>query len=179
MAKGSLALINGAGVALDDPIVDIGGGTSGLAGGLLDAGYSNITVADISRAALDRARAKLGVAADRIAWLEADVRQHDFARSYALWHDRAVFHFMVETSDRDQYLANLRSSLRAGGHVVFATFGPEGPTECSGLPVTRYGAPALADLLPDFELLSSGLVMHQTPSARLQQFVYAHLRRAS
>ena len=90
MAKGSLALINGAGVALDDPIVDIGGGTSGLAGGLLDAGYSNITVADISRAALDRARAKLGVAADRIAWLEADVRQHDFARSYALWHDRAV-----------------------------------------------------------------------------------------
>ena len=85
---------------------------------------------------------------------------------------------MVGAEERDAYLANLRASLRPGGHLVLAVFGPEGPTACSGLPVSRYSAPALANLLPDFELLSTSLRLHRTPSERSQQFLYGHLRRA-
>lgn len=177
VSRGSLALIAKTGLALGDPIVDVGGGASGLVGGLLDAGYRDITVADISAAALERSKVELGPAAAGVAWVEADVREHNFSRRFALWHDRATFHFMVEPDDRDAYLANLRSSLRPGGHLVIAVFGPEGPTACSGLPVARYSAAALTDLLPDFELLSSRLQLHHTPSATAQQFLQVHLRR--
>jgi SAM-dependent methyltransferase len=175
----SLELIEKARVARDAAILDVGGGASSLAGRLLDAGYTDVTVADISSAALDRARAALGPDADRVTWVEADVRDHDFGRRFDLWHDRAVLHFMVEPADRDGYLEVLRRTLRLGGHLILATFGPEGPTRCSGLPVSRYGAPALAEVLPEFELLSSRIEVHHTPSGTPQQFLYAHLRRAA
>jgi SAM-dependent methyltransferase len=175
--RASLELIEEARVARDAAILDVGGGASGLAGRLLDAGYTDITVADISGRALDRARAALGEDADRVAWVEADVREHDFGRRFDLWHDRAAFHFMVEGADRAAYLETLRGTLGPSGHLIVATFGPEGPTRCSGLPVSRYGAPAIAELLPDFELVSSRLEMHHTPSGTAQQFLYAHLRR--
>jgi ubiquinone/menaquinone biosynthesis C-methylase UbiE len=177
--KTSLDLIDDARVAGDAAILDVGGGTSSLAVRLLDAGYTDITVADISSAALDRARAALGTDADRVTWVQADVRDHDFGRPFDLWHDRAVLHFMVDDADRDGYLEVLRRTLRPDGHLIVATFGPEGPTRCSGLPVSRYGAPALAELLPEFELLSSRLEVHHTPSGTPQQFLYAHLRRAA
>lgn len=175
--KVSLELIEEARVARDAAILDVGGGASGLAGRLLDAGYTDITVADISGPALDRARAALGEDADRVAWVEADIRDHHFGRGFDLWHDRAVLHFMVEDADRSGYLEVLRRTLRPAGHLIVATYGPEGPTRCSGLPVCRYGAPAVAELLPDFELVSSRLEMHHTPSGTPQQFLYAHLRR--
>lgn len=124
---------------------------------------------------MERSKTELGAAADRVAWVEADVREHDFARRFALWHDRAFFHFMVDASDRDAYLANLRRSLGLGRHFVLAAFGPDGPHQCSGLPVTRYSAPALTDLFPDFELLSSRLQLHHTPSGTAHQLLYAHL----
>jgi SAM-dependent methyltransferase len=176
--RASLELIEEAELTRNAAILDVGGGASMLAGQLLDAGYTDITVADISGGALDRARSALGEAADRVTWIEADVRDHDFGRSVDLWHDRAVFHFMVEDADRSGYLGTLRRALRPGGHLIVATFGPEGPTRCSGLPVSRYSEPALAGLLPDFELVSSRLALHHTPSGTPQQFLYAHLRRA-
>jgi len=174
----SLELIERAAPAPNAAILDAGGGASSLAGLLIAAGYTDVTVADLSRAALERAREDLGEAAGEIQWVQADLRDHDFGRRFDLWHDRAVLHFMVEPSDREGYLATLRRSLRSGGHAILAAFGPQGPTRCSGLPVVRYSAAKLSLLLGgDFELLSSRLQDHRTPSGATQQFVYAHLLR--
>jgi SAM-dependent methyltransferase len=174
----SLALIGEADLPSDAAIIDIGGGASRLAAELLGRGHSDVTVADISAQALDRARADLGDAAGRVTWVEADVRDHDFGRRFDLWHDRAVFHFMVDAADRDAYLSTLNRTLRPDGHLILATFGPDGPAECSGLPVDRYDAEEIACLLGDgHELLSSKLVEHRTPSGESQQFMYAHFRR--
>lgn len=174
----SLELIEGAELAPSAAILDAGGGASSLAGHLIAAGYTDVTVADLSRAALERAREDLGEAAGEVEWVQADLRDHDFGRRFDLWHDRAVLHFMVEPSDREGYLATLRRSLRSGGHAILAAFGPEGPTRCSGLPVVRYSAAELSALLGgEFELLSSRLQDHRTPLGATQQFVYAHLVR--
>jgi SAM-dependent methyltransferase len=174
----SLELIEEASLARGAAILDAGGGTSRLAGRLLAAGYTDITVADISEAALQRARAELGSLAERVSWLQVDLRTHRFKRRFDLWHDRAVLHFMVDAADRATYLDTLRSALRPSGHLVVATFGPEGPTRCSGLPVDRYSAAELSALLGDeFELVSSRLLAHETPSGAAQQFLYAHLVR--
>lgn len=173
-----MALIDEAGLSPDAAILDVGGGMSKLASELLRRGYDDVTVADISGEALRRAKADLGKAANRVSWVEADVRSHDFGRRFDLWHDRAVFHFMVEPADRQGYLASLDRSLNPGCDLILATFGPEGPTECSGLPVRRYDAESLqATLGANFELISSRLIEHRTPAGRAQQFLYAHLRR--
>jgi ubiquinone/menaquinone biosynthesis C-methylase UbiE len=174
----SLALIEQAGVARDRAIVDIGGGTSGLAAALLAGGYTDITVADISAAALHAAATTLGADAQRVRWVTADVRSHDFGRRYDLWHDRAVFHFMVSTPDRDAYLDTLRRALAPGGDAIFATFGPAGPTRCSGLPTRRYDSLELTRRLgPDFHPEVSRLHEHTTPSGEHQQFLYLLARR--
>jgi len=174
----SLAWIEAAGLPTDAAILDAGGGTSALAAALVRRGYGDITVADISAAAIERGKAELGGAADRITWLVADLRSHAFERRYDLWHDRAAFHFMVDDEDRDSYLGVMRAAIRPAGHLILATFGPEGPTECSGLPTRRYGADELVDLLSDsFRPLGTRLVEHRTPSGSKQQFLFAHLRR--
>jgi SAM-dependent methyltransferase len=174
----SLKLIRATGLGDEASILDVGGGASSLAARLLATGYTDLTVADISPAALAHAQTKLGDSAARITWIEADIRTHDFGRCFDLWHDRAVFHFMVNPADRNRYLDVLRTTLRPGGHLILATFGPQGPTQCSGLPVDRYGADDIQRILgDDFELLSSTLADHHTPSGRSQQFHYAHLRR--
>jgi SAM-dependent methyltransferase len=174
----SLDLIEATKLGHDAGVLDVGGGASSLAARLLAMGYTDITVADISPAALAHAQTDLGGEAARIVWVEADVRRHDFGRWYDLWHDRAVFHFMVDAADREGYLDVLRGTLRPGGHLILATFGPQGPTQCSGLPVERYGADDVQRVFgEDFELLSSALADHYTPSGRSQQFHYAHLRR--
>ena len=174
----SLDLIEAAGLERTASIIDIGGGASNLAAELLRIGYGDVTVADISAGALDRARDALGPDGPRVHWLQADVRTCDFARTFDLWHDRAVFHFMVTASDREAYLAALRRALAPAGHVVIMTFGPAGPPQCSGLPVQRYDADTLqATVGAEFRLLSSGLEAHRTPSGNEQQFLYAHLAR--
>jgi len=118
-------------------IIDIGGGASHLAGELVRLGYTDLTVADISAGALEYAKAVLGRDAGLIEWVQADVRSHDFGRTFAVWHDRAVFHFMVDPEDRRRYIATLKRTLAANGHLVVSTFGPNGPARCSGLPVQR------------------------------------------
>jgi SAM-dependent methyltransferase len=174
----SLHLIEAAGLEPIASIIDVGGGASNLAAELLRIGYTDVTVADISAGALDRARDALGPDGLRVHWLQADVRTCDFARTFDLWHDRAVFHFMVTAADREAYLAALRRALAPGGHLVIFTFGPAGPQQCSGLPVRRYDVDTLqATLGADFRLLSSGLEAHTTPSGNQQQFLYAHLVR--
>jgi SAM-dependent methyltransferase len=174
----SLAWIERAGLSPDAAILDAGGGTSVLAGELVRRGYTDVTVADISATAIERSRAQLGDLAERISWVEADLRYADLGRRYDLWHDRAVLHFMVDGEDRDNYLSVLRAAIRPGGHLIVATFGPDGPTSCSNLPVRRYDAEELSALLAgQFELLHSELLDHETPSGSTQQFLFAHLVR--
>ena len=174
----SLELILATGLPRDAPVLDVGGGLSNLAARLVALGFSDVSVADISRAALERARAQADAAGERITWIEADVRRHDFPRPYDLWHDRAVFHFMVNDQDRDAYLATLHHSLRPGGHLILATFGPDGPEQCSGLPTARYDARALAAALgSDYLPHAATLEVHETPSGAAQQFLYAHFQR--
>jgi SAM-dependent methyltransferase len=173
--RSSVAAIERVGLPLDAPIIDVGGGASRLASELLRRGHTDVTVADISAKALERAREAFPDA-DRVEWVQADVREHDFGRRFAVWHDRAAFHFMVSQEDRDAYLATLEKSLQLDGHAVIATFGPDGPTRCSGLPVNRYGPEELAAALGDrFQLVSYHLEGHRTPGGVNQQFLYAEL----
>jgi SAM-dependent methyltransferase len=170
----SLAMIERLGLPPDAAIVDIGGGASRLAEELLRRGCSDITVVDIAAEALERAKESLA-GADRIEWIAADVRDHDFGRRFALWHDRAVFHFMASGPDRRAYLDAVERSVAPGGHLILATFGPEGPRRCSGLPVVRYSADALAAAIGDRARLESWhLEDHLTPAGGRQQFLYAH-----
>jgi SAM-dependent methyltransferase len=173
----SLRLIEALGLEVSAPVIDVGGGASRLATELVRRGYEDITVADVSARALDRARAEFDGNPELVSWEVADVRDHDFGRRFALWHDRALFHFMVSAADRAGYLATLRRSVAPGADLVIATFGPSGPETCSGLPVARYDANALAaEFGPAFELADSQLRDHRTPSGSRQQFMYAHLR---
>ncbi len=145
---------------------------------LLDRGLTCVTVLDVSPAALTRARTRLGARAARTAWIEADVTGDWQVSPVDIWHDRAVFHFLTTTEQRDAYLTHLRRTLKVGGSAIIATFGLEGPTQCSGLPVERYDPPSIAALLgPDFELLESLKDFHQTPSGVQQAFSFGRLIR--
>lgn len=176
--KASLRLIEGLNRPDDAGIIDIGGGASRLAGELVRRGNSDVTVADISPGALIAARSELGDQAQRVEWVIADARDHDFGRRFDVWHDRAVFHFMVDPADRAGYLETLSRSLEEDGDLIIATFGPSGPTECSGLPVRRYGAEELAAALgAGFRQVGSETHVHETPSGREQQFLWARFKR--
>jgi len=169
----SLELIRATGIPLEAPILDVGGGASLLADHLLASGYTDISVLDLSPAALAQARARLGPAAGRVTWIAADVTSFVPERRYALWHDRAVFHFILRPDEQRRYLAALRKGLAPHGHVVLATFGPGGPERCSGLPVHRYSVAALEVLLgPGFQLRSSRIEQHRTPGGETQEFLY-------
>jgi SAM-dependent methyltransferase len=176
-ATTSLRLIAAAAVGADASIIDVGGGASPLAGELLAAGYRDLTVLDISEAALQRSAAQLGDRASAVEWIAADVCHFEPGRRFDLWHDRAVFHFMVSEADRAAYASSLRRGLKPGGEAILATFGPNGPTRCSGLPIHRYSLDELAsELGPGFEPLASKLQIHTTPSGREQQFLWARFR---
>ena len=172
--RSSLTMIEALALPPGAPIVDVGGGASGLARELLSRGHTDITVADISAEALERAGDGFSEA-DRITWVVADVRDHDFGRRFALWHDRAVFHFMVASEDREAYLRTMRKSIEPGGHALIATFGPNGPDRCSGLPVARYSAEELSATIGDWaELESAHTEGHRTPSGADQEFLFTH-----
>ncbi len=176
--RASLELIEAMELDRDAPVVDVGAGASHLTGELLTSGFQDVTAIDVSAAAAERARRDLEGDAGKVEWVIADIRVHRFGREFALWHDRAVFHFMVDPADQAAYLETARTSIAPGGHAVLATFGPDGPTTCSGLSVRRYSASELAEAMgSDFMLVSSREVRHQTPAGNPQQFVYAHVRR--
>ena len=176
----SLAFIRHAVPDLLASIVDVGGGASTLVDGLLDSGYGNVTVLDVSPIALERARARLGDAASRVHWMTADVLTAPFPNAaFDLWHDRAVFHFLTDDKDRLAYVAQVRRALRPEGHVLIATFADDGPTRCSGLPVARYSADALHAVFGrEFQLVDSARERHVTPAGVTQSFVYCLLRLA-
>ena len=177
----SLRFIADSQLPLDAPLLDVGGGASTLVDHLLDRGHTDLSVLDISAHALSQAQARLGAArAARVHWLVDDVTRFAPTRRYALWHDRAVFHFLTEAAARTAYLATLRHSLAPGGMVIMATFAADGPARCSGLEVARYDADSLhASFGGDFERVASGREVHVTPWGAEQAFTYLRLRRRS
>lgn len=174
----SLSLIRASEAGPEAKIIDIGGGASTLAGHLLAEGFRDITVLDISAAAIEQARRSLGGDAGRIHWLVADIVSWQPQARYDLWHDRAVFHFLTSPQDRHAYVASLRDALRPGGTIILATFAPTGPARCSGLPVCRYSPEALAaELGNEFTLVQTMAEDHRTPSGAIQPFIYCRFVR--
>jgi SAM-dependent methyltransferase len=160
-------------------VLDVGGGTSFLVDHLLARGYDP-GVLDVSGTALALVRARLGPAADRAEWFEADVTGFVSPHVWDIWHDRAVFHFLTQPHDREAYRAALRAATGPGATIVIATFGPEGPERCSGLPTVRYAPAQLAqELGPEYELVDTSWETHRTPAAAAQQFVYCRFTRSA
>jgi Trans-aconitate methyltransferase len=174
----SLALIAEIGAAPTSAIIDIGGGASRLVDQLIERGFHDVTVLDLSAAALEAAKARLGERANRAHWLVADATTWQPSRSYDIWHDRAAFHFLTEARDREGYVARLRQALTIGGHAIIATFALDGPEKCSGLPVERYDAARLAQTLGSgFKLLRSERDEHATPWGAQQRFQFSVFQR--
>ena len=174
----SLRFIQDAVTSPDAAIIDVGGGASTLVDNLLDSGFSDVTVLDISDNALHQARKRLGIRADAVDWVVADVRKFLPDRKFSVWHDRAVLHFLIDIEDRAQYLEAMRRALLPGARLVLSTFGPEGPLKCSGLPICRYDIDRLVELLGDsFELQVHEFEDHETPAGAKQQFLYTSWTR--
>lgn len=174
----SLDFIRQSGLPKAAPLVDIGGGASRLVDALLAEGYGDVTVLDIASPALDVSKARLGEQASLVHWIAADITQWPPPRRYALWHDRAVFHFLTDATDRDAYRHTLLAGTNRGSHIIIASFAPDGPERCSGLPVMRYAPETLqAELGADFVLQAARQEEHRTPGGNLQRFQYSHLVR--
>jgi len=169
----SLELIEQCNLSPEDSILDVGGGASKLADHLIEAGYRSITVLDITRAALEVTRSRLGEAADRVDWLEADATDFHLAHQVHLWHDRAVFHFLTQANDRHAYIANVKKTLLPGGHLIIAAFAPEGPKKCSNLDIVQYDSRKICiELGHAFELQQTRQETHKTPGGADQHFNY-------
>jgi SAM-dependent methyltransferase len=161
------------------PIIDVGAGASVLVDNLLDAGYRDISVLDLSEAALEISRERLGADSAKVKWMRGDVLRSPLDEGgYAVWHDRAVFHFLIDPADRRAYVEQVRRAVKPGGYVLVATFAEDGPQSCSGLPVVRYSAEGLhSEFGSDFQLMRSEHEDHRTPGGAEQSFVYCLCRR--
>jgi len=175
----SMQYILQTGVGKTGQIIDIGGGISTLVDDLLADSYQHIHVLDISAAALQTAQQRLGWRAKEVNWMVADITQAQLpSQFYDVWHDRAVFHFLTETQDRQRYVHTVKDAVKPGGHVIIATFASDGPERCSGLEVARYDPQSLhGEFGADFELLDSTREEHHTPFGTEQKFIYCYCRK--
>ncbi|MCF6292155.1 MAG: class I SAM-dependent methyltransferase [Robiginitomaculum sp.] len=174
----SLEMIAACGLGKDAGILDMGGGASTLVDFLLADGFSNITVADISETSLELAQKRLGELAKPVQWIVADACNWQPPHKFDLWHDRAVFHFLTEDSDRKAYKQRLYDFVPIGGFLIMATFAIGGPTKCSGLDIVQYDAQSLANEIGvGFVLLDSQLETHTTPGGASQNFQYIRMQR--
>lgn len=177
----SLAMIAKTSPGVHARVIDVGGGASTLVDDLLGQGYGQITILDLSGAALSVARSRLGVDASKAKWIEGDVKTVELPTAYYdIWHDRAVFHFLTAAGDRKKYMQNMLRSLKGDGHVIIATFSPEAPPKCSGLEVRRYTPELLHNELgEDFALQAHKTELHVTPGGVEQMYLYCHFQRQS
>lgn len=174
----SLELIKSVGATLHTSIIDVGGGELRLVDALLQDGFQDVTVLDISGAALAAAKARLGGKAAKATWIVSDVTAWQPSRHYELWHDRAAFHFLTDPADQAAYVKRLAEALAPGGHAIIGTFAVDGPERCSGLPIVRYDAESLAGVLGDpFTWLETRRHEHRTPSGAVQKFQFSVFRR--
>jgi len=174
----SLGLIEKFASGKQASIIDIGGGASRLVDALRERGFEDLTVLDLSDAALQKAKDRLGAPGATIQWIAADITSWQPPHSFDIWHDRAAFHFLVGPDDRAAYLDRLRKGVRHGGHAIIATFALDGPEKCSGLPVQRYDPESLSRAVgPSFELIEHQGHRHTTPWGAVQSFQFSVLRR--
>jgi trans-aconitate methyltransferase len=174
----SLRMLGSAGVSAEDPVIDVGGGASPLAQALLDRGFSDVTVLDVSETGMQYARRRLGSRAGRVRWLAADVLAWQPEHRYRAWHDRAVFHFLTAPEQRRDYKHALDAATGPGAVAVFGCFAPDGPQQCSGLPVARYSPAQLAaELDGQWRLIGQDRQQHVTPAGLVQPFTWAALRK--
>lgn len=172
----SLEIITNTGIPHDGAIIDVGGGASTLVDSLLEQGYSTISVLDISANAIVTAQTRLGNNAGRVRWIVADITSVELpSQSIDVWHDRAVFHFLTNPDDQQRYIRLVNHALKPGGHIIVATFAPDGPTKCSGLNVMRYAPEELHSTFGDnFMLMHSEQELHHTPFGTEQSFIYCY-----
>ena len=169
----SLQLIANTRLAFDAPIIDVGGGASTLVDELCDSGYSNVSVLDVSASALAYAKQRCADKVSGVHWYEEDVTCFKPPHRFALWHDRAVFHFLTGRADREDYIRVLKQSVEPGGHIIMMTFAIDGPKKCSGLDIVQYDEDKLiSELGPGFELIEAGFDVHFTPAGNQQKFAY-------
>jgi 2-polyprenyl-3-methyl-5-hydroxy-6-metoxy-1,4-benzoquinol methylase len=175
-AARSLDIIRSIGADRSAGIIDVGGGASTLVDDLLADGFAGITVLDLSDSALEVARSRLGAKKTLASWIAGDILHTALpAQAYDIWHDRAVFHFLTEARERETYVRQVMRAVKPGGHVILATFAPDGPEQCSGLPVARYAPEQLhGEFGPAFDLVEHTLEDHATPWGSIQHFVYCH-----
>ena len=175
----SLKLILQTGVEKDAAVIDVGGGSSTLVDDLLDTGFTDISVVDISGTAITKSRERLGASSQKINWIVADITEADLPDDrFDVWHDRAVFHFLTDADDRRKYVDLLIRALRPGAHLIVAAFGLEGPQKCSGLDVVRYSPETMqGEFGGQFTLVESLNETHNTPFGTTQEFVYCHFKK--
>lgn len=177
----SVRLIHNTGLGKDAAIIDVGGGASRLVDEFVAEGYTDVTVLDLSSAALAVAKRRLGKHSDPVHWIEGDITRAEFPlRRFDIWHDRAVFHFLTDPADRQAYVERVMHAVRPGGHVIVATFAEDGPEKCSGLPVMRYSPETLhGEFGKAFLPVAHQREAHFTPSGTVQQFVYFYCRKGT
>ncbi len=175
--KTSLDLIAETGIEKDAKIIDVGAGDSNLPDKLIDIGFRNISVLDVSSKALDRAKKRLGNKADYVKWIVSDIREFKTNDRYDLWHDRAVLHFLTADNDIDKYVNNVRKFLKYNGYLIVSTFSLNGPKRCSGLDIKQYSEASIKKLFCDFEHIKSFEEKHLTPWKDSQMFIYSVFRK--
>lgn len=176
----SLEMVVASGIVPETSVLDIGAGESRFVDGLLAKGLRHIALLDISVEALERTRTRLGPAGRMVTWIDADVTGEWTAEPIDIWHDRAVFHFLTDAADRARYMQRLNELVKPHGTAIIATFAPDGPEICSGLPTVRYSTDTLgAEIGPDFALVESRRHIHITPNSVTQSFQYSRFRRVN
>jgi 2-polyprenyl-3-methyl-5-hydroxy-6-metoxy-1,4-benzoquinol methylase len=161
-------------------VIDVGGGQSFLVDRLLDAGFTQVTVLDISQTAIEATKARMGERASQVEWIAADITQRDSLGTFDIWHDRAVFHFVTDPDDRKHYVELLKRSLPNGGHFIVETFAKGGPEKCSGLPICQYDDASMREAMgSSFSPVNSGEYLHTTPTGKPQQFFYGLYKRVN
>ena len=174
----SLALIRSTAIDADEPVLDVGGGASTLVDDLLADGYRDLSVLDLAESALAITRERLAADAAKVHWLTGDITAMELPRIYGVWHDRAVFHFLVDAQSRERYRDQLDRALKTNGWLVLGVFAPDGPSSCSGLPVQRYSETTLQQELGDgFALEQSRREVHVTPGGKEQAYLYGLFRK--
>lgn len=174
----SLELIDAASPDRKASVIDVGGGAATLVDDLLAGGFGDVTVLDIAEPALERSKARLGKDAGKAKWVVADITRWTPVRTWDIWHDRAVFHFLTERPQQDAYVAALDAATRQGSTVIISTFALDGPEKCSGLPVQRYSPETLSNRLgAAYALIDRAEETHKTPWGSDQRFSYAVLKR--
>ena len=176
--KTSIQLIQACKVAKDTKIIDIGGGDSFFVDHLLDLGFENISVLDISQSAIDRAKERLGVKAEKVNWLVVDIVDFQALEQYDFWHDRAAFHFLTSENEVKNYIETAAKSISSNGILAIGTFSEQGPTKCSGIEIKQYSESSLSNLfLNDFDKIECFKVDHSTPFDTIQNFVFCSFRK--